>query len=329
LSFAVSSTLPIDSKLISVTLNGAAPTNMIVSGQPNNLTVTIHGLQTNTTYQTIIGVNTTNNDPAVASYTFDTYSLTNYTWECEDWDYSSGQYFDNPPPGAYANLSGVDGIDAHNLDTGNNSAYRTEDTGNLGNEVNGDAKRRQYVTASTNDFDIGWTATGQWANYTRSYPAGSYNVFMRAASPSGQKDGASLWRQTISGATTNLVQLGVFNMLNTGGYQTYAYVPMTDTNGNVVTISTTGAPTTFRLNEDNGGWNGNFFMLLPAQAGPAKVTLSITRSASSVTISWTPSGGTLQSSQALGANASWQPVTGATNPMTVPVGNNPAFYRIK
>jgi hypothetical protein len=323
LSFVVNSALPINTNLISVTLNGAA-SNVGITGSPTNLTVTVNGLQPNTTYNTVVGVNTTNNNGAVVSYTFDTYSPTNYTWEAEDWDYNGGSFLDNPALNSYSSFSGIDGIDAHNLDTGNNSAYRTEDSGNLGNEINGDTKRRQYVTASTNDFDIGWTAAGQWANYTRSYPTGTYNVFLRASSPTGQADGASLWRVTSGGGTTNqtLTRLGVFNMLLTGGYQTYAYVPLMDTNGNMVTISNTGAPTILRFNEDSGGWNANFFMLVPATPVAGRPALSIGLVNGKATITFT---GTLQSSGTV--TGQYQDVPGATSPYTPPTPGTDTFYR--
>jgi hypothetical protein len=59
----------------------------------------------------------------------------------------------------------------------------------------------------------------------------------------------------------------------------------------------------------------------------AKIT--IMRSGSNVIISWTPAGGTLYSSPALGANAKWTAVANPSNPMTIPIGPTSEFYRLQ
>ena len=75
-------------------------------------------------------------------------------------------------------------------DTGNGGPkdYRYSDP--AATEVAGDYPRPQYVGTGMTDYDVGYTETGEWLNYTRSYPAGTYNVYLRAArgtggSPSG------------------------------------------------------------------------------------------------------------------------------------------------
>jgi hypothetical protein len=62
---------------------------------------------------------------------------------------------------------------------------------------------------------------------------------------------------------------------------------------------------------------------LPA-SGP---TVSATLSGKNIVISWTPSGGALQSSAALGSGAIWSTVT-TNNPATVPIGAGPSFFRV-
>jgi hypothetical protein len=58
--------------------------------------------------------------------------------------------------------------------------------------------------------------------------------------------------------------------------------------------------------------------------------LTGTFSASGLSISWTPPGGTLQSSGALGAGANWTDV-GTQNPTVIPAAQlaAPKFYRVK
>ena len=222
-------------------------------------------------------------------------------------------------------------MDAYNA-SGGGTAYRTNDFGDLGNEVTGDVARAQYASAGTNDYDIGWTGKGNWANYTRTYPAGVYYVYARAASPSGQADGASLSWVTSGLGTSNqtTAPLGIFNFPLTGGYQAWAWAPLVNSSGNLVTITTSGKVSTLRMNEDNGGYNLNFFILVPAAVGP---TLSVSPPLNGkITITWTPAVGTLLTSPAIvGPDVDWEPVTngtGTTGSITVPLTGGPMFFKV-
>ena len=182
LSFVATSALDINTNLVSVTLNGVAVNNLVFSGSPTNLTVSWPHLQPSTAYAAVVAVKTTNNDPYVVSYFFDTFESANYTFEAEDWDYSSGKFFDNPQFDAYLGLAGAAGVDATNLTTTGSNAYRPLDPGDPATEITGDVLRPQYLPG-TNDYDVGYTAAGQWVNYTRTYPTGVFNVYLRAAQP--------------------------------------------------------------------------------------------------------------------------------------------------
>jgi hypothetical protein len=330
-SFVVSSSIPIDPNLVTLSLNGTVVPNLAFSGPSTNLTVSYAGLQPESAYWGSITVNTTNNDPYFVNVGFNTLNATNFTVEAEDFDYEGGKFIDNPGVIAYASLTGVDGIDAHNVGTSVGTTLRPADPGNLGNEATGDYLRAEYTAASTNDFDIGWTAAGQWGNYTRNYPAGMYYVMLRASSPGGQTDAATFQRVTSGVGTLNqtTVSLGTFNVPDTGGWQTYTFVPLVDANKNLVTITNVSGVQTFRLTQDNGNWNANFFMLVPAQSPPGPAKLAISRTGSNITISWSPAGGTLYNSTTIGAGANWQPVPGSANPMTIPIGSGSMFYQVK
>jgi hypothetical protein len=73
----------------------------------------------------------------------------------------------------------------------------------------------------------------------------------------------------------------------------------------------------------------NAIQLVPGpQAAPAP-SLSVARSGNNLTIQWSPPGGTLQSTPALGGTPTWTAV-GTTNPATVPIGTTGnTFYRVK
>lgn len=327
LSFVATSPSPLAASNVWVTLDGVLQTNLIFGGTPNSLSVVCPGVGLDMPHTANIIVNTTNNDPAVLTVNFDTFSANYYTFEAEDWDYNAGQFFDNPQLDAYYGLAGVPGVDANN-NSGGGTAYRANDAGDLGNEVNGDIPRAQYINSGTNDLDIGWTGAGNWANYTRHYPAGNYYVVARAAGNSGGT--ASLaWVTAGLGTptqTTNI--LGVFNIGNTGAWQTYAYWYLQNAAGsNVVVNIPSSGPATFQMYELSGGYNINFFLLVPVPVVPPN--LSVTHSSGNVTVSWTPAGGTLMASPALsGPTVDWQPV-GTANPATVPVTGATQFFRVR
>ena len=334
-SFVVTSAVGnLDPNSVTVILNGVVAPNLVVSGSPTNLHVSYPNLQPDTVYTATISANTTNNDPAFLTYTFDTFVSSYYTFEAEDYDYNGGKFFDNPQLGSYAGLSGIAGVDATNY-SGGATAYRTNDFGNLGNEVNGDLARAQYTSAGTNDYDIGWTAAGQWANYTRTYPKGAFNVYLRASSPSGQADGASLLQVTSGLGTPNQTTnpLGIFNFPVTGGWQTYRWVPLVNSSGNPVIVTNSGSVSTFRLNQDNGGWNANFLLLVPVGAHGPK--LSIALSGSNVTISFpTQTGATYQVQYKNNlTDPSWTPLgspiagTGAVASVQDSVAGSARYYR--
>lgn len=335
LSFVASSAVGVDSKSVVVTLNGTPASNLVFGGSPTNLTVSFGNLQPETAYSAKLTVNTTNNDPYVLNYTFDTFTSTHYTVEAEDYDYGGGKYIDNPPVDAYAGLAGVDGVDAHNTSTGVGAAYRAESTGDLGNEIAYDLARAAF--AGTNDYDIGWTAAGNWGNYTRTYPKGSFNVYLRGSSPSGQASGADFSRVTSGAGTPNQATnwLGTFNFPATGGYQSYTWVPLVDSTGKAVVVTNSGSVSTYRLSQNSGGWNANFFMFVPLAATGPQLTAKL--SADKITISFaTQSGASYQVEyKAKLSDASWtalgSPIVGNGSVQSVqdPTSQSTRFYHVK
>ncbi len=72
---------------------------------------------------------------------------------------------------------------------------------------------------------------------------------------------------------------------------------------------------------------GTFFAGSGTVVTPADPVLAITRTANGASISWTPAGGTLQESSAVGAGAVWTNV-GTANPAAVTFGAGNKYYRI-
>ena len=275
LSFVV--TDPTTVTNITVTLNGTKLTgSSFVKVYTQSAGLTINGpnvsapLVANTVYSASIVAKDSSGASTTSTVSFDTIKPS-YTFESEDYDYGSGKYYDNPQTGAYRNLAAVDGVDAHNTD--GNSDYRPSGTvdapGGLATEGCGDKPRAQYVGSSMTDYDVGWTGGGDWGNYTRHYPAGKWNIYVRASNPNGaQRDAFEL---SMNGNT-----LGQFSVPNTGGWQTYTFVPLTDPSGALVEVDFDGGVHTLTETVVGGSYNMNYFMLLPISTplSPSDVMLA-------------------------------------------------------
>src|SRR6267378_5287145 len=81
------------------------------------------------------------------------------------------------------------------------------------------------------DGGAGVLGTGlpNWMNYTRTYPTGPFNVYTRVAFGGGASS-STLYTVTSGVGTTiqTTNQLGTFTFPNTGGWQSYSWVPLRD-----------------------------------------------------------------------------------------------------
>ena len=278
LTFNASSSAGIATSAISVQLTGTSlpgqtfvttltiANGLIVGGTSTSRNISAP-LTNNTVYTAVIQVTDGNNHTTNSTVTFDTITPA-YTFEAEDFDYNSGHFIDNPQTNAYYdyNSSGafnaVSGVDAFYNGGGGRAYGRT----GLSTEAAGDKQRSQYTVLDPRtgqkykDFDCGNASVGSWGNYTRTFPAGAYNIYMRAADAGGGNSGnVSMYLMTGHGPT----KLGTFSVPSTGGWQTYTYVPLLDGGGNLVQF-TGGAVETLRATTDKSGYNANFYLLMPA-----------------------------------------------------------------
>src|SRR6202035_5260421 len=91
-------------------------------------------------------------------------------------------------------------------------------------------------------YDIGWTAAGQWFNYTVNVAtAGTYTVSLRLAAPTAVTDALHI----SNGSGTNLS--GNVNAPATGGYQAWTTV--------TATVTLPAGVQTLTVHQDNAGWN--------------------------------------------------------------------------
>jgi hypothetical protein len=211
------------------------------------------------------------------------------------------------------------GIDYNNGDANDSDLYRTTAKGGSDtaptnvNMDNYGALQNRGAWDMTVNHKIGWVGAGEWQNYTRSIPAGTYNV-VAALSFDGRAAGqlnASLSQVTSDPTKANqtVVDLGTFNAPGSGGWGPNDLIPM-QSGGALGAVVLPGGPVTLRFNTSSGDFD--YFWLYPGQGGGGGgATIGgIARAANGdVVIQFT---GTLESAPAV--NGPYTAVAGATPP---------------
>ncbi len=315
---------PVDTASVSMRINAAAVTP----------TANKAGTETTITYKPAGGfaagsrntVEVTFNDRTV-SWTFVVgLPATPVFWiEAADFDFGGGQSKPEASVmpymgGAYAGLDAVAGTDYRGPFESSNPYYRYPNTLRVPVSFANDRDRGGGEVVV--NYRIGWMGSGQWFNYTRNIPQGTYNVYAGLSSgTAGDNMRGNL--EDVTGGTTNL--LGVFAAPAPGGWGNNALVPLKDAaSTNTVVALNIGGTKTLRYNDGGGDWD--FLLFTPAVAEGPKLT-SIKRNADgSVSIEWT-GGGTLQAaSEVIGP---WQDVPAATSPYTFTPSGPTWFGRLR
>ncbi|MDB6017157.1 MAG: Beta-agarase [Pedosphaera sp.] len=287
LGFSIASTAGVSTNAVVVTLNGVTVSNLVFSGSANNWNVSYPHLLPNTTYKATISITDVNGNVVLKNSTFNTFSAANYTWEAEDFDYNGGLWFDNPQTNAYTGVTSVAGVDFNDLNTGS-----TVGTGNhwtvyrpngMETAINGDVVRPAYNGTGMVDYSVGFFATNEWMNFTRTYPAGTYNVYARMATSGATNSLASLSLVTsgwgTASQTTNY--LGTFVVIPGANFEIYSYCPLTDAAGNLVPLTLNGSTNTLQVGRPDGtDINVNYLVLAPA------FVLNATRSGGNILLSF-------------------------------------------
>jgi hypothetical protein len=323
-----------------------------ISGNNTNWSVSIPSPQ-NQLITLVISATDANGLSNSVAETFDTFSQSNLMIEAEDFDFNAGQFIDNPVP-TYAVIQatnsyyagGIGGTNAavFNIDYDGTydgeqlAGYRDLDNG-VKCEVTADFKRDKFLsnsiaTSGTSDFDVGYWNGGQWLDYTRTFPANKYNVYGRLAGGNGPFNNTTLALVTAGRGTTNQTTqlLGSFADANAVGWQTWHWVPMRDTNGNLVTVSLGGVETVRATSGNN--LNANFYMFVPASPS---VQLTASLSGSNIQLKFPTQAGHFYSvlyKNSL-SGGSWQPLSapvagdGTVNTVTDAVAGSQRFYKLQ
>jgi hypothetical protein len=172
--------------------------------------------------------------------------------------------------------------------------------------------RAFFDDANIGSFNLGYCPGGGWLNYTRTFPTNNFYLWGRFADGSGGGFVNTLSLVTSGAGTSNqtLQTLGTFSGNPTGGWTTYAWFPLRDTNGNLVNLSMGGkatlrltltapndnplfvqfapAPLEFRLNASIAA--GKLNLTIPTELG---YTYKVLYTASLSPASWTQVGSTI------------------------------------
>jgi hypothetical protein len=261
----------INSSSIHLVLNGTDVSgSLIISGSSSNKSVSYTGLQSNLTYTASITVTDSVNLAVSANTYFETTWVgiprVVYLWEAEDFDFNSGGYINNPTlcntagnPNCYFGKVGVEGVDEHkDSSTAPNHFYRATDP--IGTVPSGDFARKDHYTAGMLDYRIDPLDGGEWLNYTRDWPSGTYWVVGRVTTDISLSGSLTLSRVNPDTTTTDL---GTFSVNNGLGWGTFQNVFLKDSNGNRAAVSLTNK-TTLRLTS-GGNLLPGFLMLVEAQ----------------------------------------------------------------
>lgn len=283
---ATSSVTNIDASGVQLILNGVdVSSGLTISGSgSNNLSVVYSELQPNVQYTAVLNVTDEAGATSSTTVNFDTYSIGNVRWEGEDYDYGGGQYINNPEPlamatGSYQNLAGVQGVDYYESGPWGGDSTLRESYG-VGPGITGCADTARYydVDAGVSDYCIGWfnggIANGDWVNYTRSVPAGSYNVVCRLSSIQGP--GAVQLAVVTSGAGTANQETNVLGTVSVNSMGNWTYATVVGTNGSPVTLDYTNVSNvvTYRVSATTNA-DINFFMLVPvAPKNPVQLSVN-------------------------------------------------------
>ncbi len=294
ISFKLTDDKEIADGKVSVLLNGQTFTTangLAITGSGGNKTATLGGLLADTNYKAVLQVEDADGVSASRTLYFDTFSTAHFVVEAEDYNFDAGSYFPNPvrtaEGGGPAENSYVDRVGAPDVDfsdtrtsaNGADTMFRTSDPVRMGHTR--DQQRAAFNPASEVwDYDVGDIASGEWLQYTRTFAAGSYNVYLREALANIATAESVLelvtGDRTQPGAAVQI--LGSFLGERTG-FQ-YRHFPLTDASGQNPVVLRLNGLTTLRLRQittdpGDGARLLNYLLFVPVvEAGKQRATVS-------------------------------------------------------
>jgi hypothetical protein len=138
-------------------------------------------------------------------------------------------------------------VQAENYDTGGQAVgYSVTSVNGSANSYRSDGVDLEATSDAGGGYDLGWTAAGQWFNYTVNVAtAGTYTVGLRLAAPSAVADALHIVNSSGANLSGNVAAPA------TGGYQTWTTVN--------ATVTLPAGIQTLTVDQDAAGWNINYF----------------------------------------------------------------------
>lgn len=229
---------------------------------------------------------------------FDTFTRENVIIEAEDYDFEGGQFLDNPvaasesfdwQPMSYFTLRGIPEIDYHSpREPRVESVYRSADTISIQRSF--DHVRPWYAElggpeGGIYDFMVHQIEAGDFRSYTRDFPAGAYEIYLRQALLGIDRTEAVLERVDRSNGLETITPLGRFISAETG-FQ-FINVALGNQQGETIWVPLEGE-TTLRLRQlsplpEGGDIYQNYLVLTPRLNSPV-----VLYSAPSLDGPWSP-----------------------------------------
>ncbi len=261
---------------IKVLLNGNdVSAQLSFSGTDLQRTVTLPALSANQRY-TMEAIATDKAANHISqTVNFNTFAENLLFVEAEDYNFESGKFIDNPPlssvagPNSYLDRVGTEGVDYHQTNTPTVALYRIADQ--VGTAIGTDKPRQAYLDAQVTDPGVADYMANEfynteWLNYTRTFPAGTYQVYARVAK-GGTVPLVLRLDEVTSGSTSpnqTTAPLGTFSRVPTGSTSAFDFVPLVDALGREIAMPLSGART-LRLTMVSGtaAMNVNYLLFVP------------------------------------------------------------------
>lgn len=206
----------------------------------------------------------------------------NFVIEAEDFNYDSGKFVpaaSTMPLQAelYAGLApAVHDTDYHvNDNVADSNLYRLGENPNVPMDNGPVGNRDRGTFVLSNNYKVGWADNGEWYNYTRTFPAGTYNVFAGISHGGTADTDQTAGRLGIvtAGSTTptqTVQELGVFRQAGpSGGWGVNRLLPLVTTNNALVQVQLSGQQTV-RYTITSGDFD--YLLFTPAITLPEDVT---------------------------------------------------------
>jgi hypothetical protein len=255
-------------------LNGEDVTSQLtLSGTGSDFTriAQFNGLLPNRLYRAVVRVTDSTGLSTEVASDFDTFVEADaLTIEAEDYNYSDGTFTDNPAPGDYLGTAGTVDTDYTDSTPETLGVYRATDAVDM--DDNTDIARQKFSDSGLADYQVIDITTGEWLNYTRTFPNKVFTPYLRAGA--GADRHLRLDRVTGNPTQPNqtIKAMGLFVAAQTRTVNTYRYVPLSDAFGTPRSLNLSGQ-TTVRLTATDVQGDVNHNYLFFAAAGAAKSSL--------------------------------------------------------